>query len=198
MIRTSRLLLRRLTPADAPAVQRLAGERAIAENTLHIPHPDPEGAAAAWIERQAEQCDGGKALILAMVADAELVGAIGIHDRNDHDRAELGYWVGVPYWGRGYATEAGLALLAHSFGVLRLNRVFAIHYSRNPASGRVLQKLGMRQEGVMPQHIKKWGVYVDAVCYGVLREDWLREHELVWRSQTEPSASSPPAGGGRS
>ena len=178
MIRTSRLLLRRLTPADAPAVQRLAGEREIAENTLHIPHPYPEGAAAAWIERQAEQCDSGKALILAMVADGELVGAIGIHDWNDHDRAELGYWVGVPYWGRGYATEAGLALLAHSFGVLRLNRVFAIHYSRNPASGRVLQKIGMRQEGLMPQHIKKWGVYVDAVCYGVLRDDWLREHEL--------------------
>jgi len=96
--------------------------------------------------------------------------------RRLHDRAELGYWVGRPYWGRGYATEAGLGLLAHSFGVLRLNRVFAIHYSRNPASGRVLQKLGMRQEGVMPQHIKKWGVYVDAVCYGVLRDDWLREH----------------------
>src|SRR5262249_42949666 len=156
------------------AIQRLAGAREVAENTLHIPHPYPEGAAAAWIARQAEQCDSGKVLILAIVADGRFVGAIGIHDVSDHDRAELGYWIGVPYWGRGYATEAGFALLRHGFTERGLNRIYAVHYSRNPASGRVLQKLGMRHEGTMPQHIKKWGEYVDVECYGLLREDWRR------------------------
>jgi len=188
MIHTSRLLLRRLVPSDAPAVQRLAAAREVAENTLHIPHPYPEGAAAQWIERQAEQCDSGKALILAIVADRELVGAIGIHDWNEHDRAELGYWVGVPYWGRGYATEAGIALLRHAFAELNLNRVFAIHYSRNPASGRVLQKIGMRHEGTLPQHIKKWGVYVDLEWYGALREEWLRADSRGASAPGSPAA----------
>jgi RimJ/RimL family protein N-acetyltransferase len=175
MIRTSRLLLRRLAPSDASVVQQLAGAREVAENTLHIPHPYPEGAAAAWIARQAELCDGGKALILAIVAEGVFVGAIGLHDVGDHDRSELGYWIGVPYWGRGYATEAGVALLRHGFEERGMNRIYATHYSRNPASGRVLQKIGMRHEGTMPQHIRKWGEYVDVECYGLLRADWLRQ-----------------------
>jgi acetylornithine deacetylase/succinyl-diaminopimelate desuccinylase-like protein len=90
----------------------------------------------------------------------------------DHDRAEIGYWIGKPYWGRGYATEAAAAVLSYGFGALNLHRMHAYHYSRNPASGRVLQKIGMSHEGRAPGHIKKWGTHEDCELYGILRADW--------------------------
>jgi RimJ/RimL family protein N-acetyltransferase len=77
----------------------------------------------------------------------------------------------VPYWGRGYASEAAAALLLHGFEHFPLNRIFAMHFARNPASGRVLQKIGMRHEGTLRQHLKKWGQYVDLECYGLLRSE---------------------------
>jgi len=81
------------------------------------------------------------------------------------------------------AASSAIRVLRHGFEARDLNRICAVHYSRNPASGRVLQKIGMRHEGSMPQHIKKWGEYVDVECYGALREEWLRQ----------ASAPGPPA-----
>jgi [ribosomal protein S5]-alanine N-acetyltransferase len=86
----------------------------------------------------------------------------------------MGYWIGVPYWGRGYCTEAAGALLAHAFGPLGLHRVHATHLTRNPASGRVMQKLGMRHEGRMREHFLKWGVFEDVERYGILDREWPR------------------------
>ena len=70
----------------------------------------------------------------------------------DDRRAELGYWIGVPWWNRGYATEAGRALLDFGFGTLGLHRIMAHHMMRNPASGRVMQKLGMTRDPREPGH----------------------------------------------
>jgi RimJ/RimL family protein N-acetyltransferase len=101
----------------------------------------------------------------------ELVGAIGIDVEERHARAELGYWIGVPYWGRGYATEAATAVVAHAFDDLGLNRVYAYHFTTNPASGRVLQKIGMRHEGTRRAHTRKGDAYLDSDAYAILRED---------------------------
>ena len=90
----------------------------------------------------------------------------------EHDHAELGYWIGVPYWGAGYATEGARAVMQFGFETLSLNRIFASHFSRNPASGRVLQKIGMRYEGTLRRHLKKWDEYIDLECYGVLRSEF--------------------------
>jgi RimJ/RimL family protein N-acetyltransferase len=87
-------------------------------------------------------------------------------------RAELGYWIGRPYWGNGYCTEAGQAILEYGFQALNLNRIHAYHFKRNPASGRVMQKFGMKHEGTSPQHIMKWGVFEDVELYGILRSGW--------------------------
>lgn len=166
---TERLLLRPFTLDDAPAVQRLASAYEVAENTLLIPHPYPEGAAAEWI---AKQKPANNHVFAITLHEGDVIGAVGLEVQPEHDRGEIGYWIGVPYWGRGYMTEAARAVIGWAFESLRLRRVFAFHFTRNPASGRVMQKIGMRHEGSLRQHDKKWNEYVDVEVYGILNSEW--------------------------
>jgi RimJ/RimL family protein N-acetyltransferase len=170
MIETERLLLRRPELRDAGAIQRLAGEYAVALNTLLIPHPYPDGAAEEWISRHQE---GGRedAFVISLREADEVIGVISLMMKN-HDKAEIGYWIGVPYWNRGYATEAAKAIIGYGFGELNLNRIEAGHFARNPASGRVMEKAGMRREGRFRQSMKKWDEYVDVEFYAILRSEW--------------------------
>jgi RimJ/RimL family protein N-acetyltransferase len=173
-LHTPRLLLRPFTPADAAEAARLAGDREVASTTLRIPHPYDAAMAADWIATHEQLRARGVGAVFAMVerrGDA-LVGSIGLTIECDASRAELGYWVGKPYWGRGYATEAAGALLRYAFDDLALNRVFAMYFSRNPASGRVMQKLGMTYEGRLRGHDRKWGVFEDVEIYGILASEW--------------------------
>lgn len=126
--------------------------------------------AAAWIARPKDPDHHVFAIILREGGD--LVGAIGLEAKPDHGRAEIGYWVGVPYWNRGYVTEAARAVLGFGFESLGLHRIFAMHFTRNPASGRVMQKLGMKHEGTLREHEKKWDVFVDCEVYGILHSEW--------------------------
>jgi RimJ/RimL family protein N-acetyltransferase len=73
----------------------------------------------------------------------------------------MGVWIGVDWWGRGYATEASQTVLQFGFEVLSLNRIYAHHMLRNPASGRVLEKIGMKQEGILRERVRKWGIFED-------------------------------------
>lgn len=175
---TERLLLRPFTLADAPAVQELAGAVEIASTTLNVPHPYEDGMAETWILTHAPGYEAGTQAIFAVTeqagghAPARLVGAIGLVIEAAHARAELGYWIGVPFWGCGYATEAGRALLELGFDRMGLHRIQATYITRNPASGRVMQKLGMRPEGVLRQHIRKWDVFEDLAVCGILAAEW--------------------------
>lgn len=173
-LQSERLRLRAFTPDDAPEVERLAGEREVAAGTLTMPHPYPAGAAAIWIATHAGGVEREDGLTLAVerLVDGALLGAISLRIEREHERAELGYWIGRPHWGRGYATEAAAAIVGYAFEQLGLNRVYAYHFSTNPASGRVLQKIGMRHEGVRRQHHRKWGELVDNDAYGILRSEW--------------------------
>jgi ribosomal-protein-alanine N-acetyltransferase len=152
-------------------VQVLAGAREIAEMTLSVPHPYPPGAAEVWMSTHPARWEHEEGLDLAIERkqDGVLVGAIGLGIEREHSRAELGYWVGVPFWGHGYATEAGREVVTYAFEVLGLNRVYAFHFTRNPASGRVLQKIGMVHEGVRRAHGRKGSEYLDDEAYGILR-----------------------------
>ncbi|HET7436507.1 MAG TPA: GNAT family protein [Thermoanaerobaculia bacterium] len=169
-LRTARLTLRPLVAEDAPAVQRLVSSIEIARNTLMIPHPYPDGAAAEWIAQSAKAVEEGSALTFA-IDDGELSGAIGLMLRDGI--GEFGYWIGVEKWGRGYATEALAEILRYGFEELDLMRIFACHFTRNPASGRAMQKNGMTYEGTLRRHVKKWDEYVDLAYYGLLREEWI-------------------------
>lgn len=173
-LETGRLLLRPFTLADAPAVQSLAGAVEIASTTLQVPHPYEDGMAEVWILTHAPAYEAGTQAVFAITerTGGLLVGATGLTIEPAHARAELGYWIGVPYWGRGYATEAARALLELGFERLGLHRIQATYLTRNPASGRVMQKLGMHPEGVLRQHVRKWGVFEDLAVYGILAAEW--------------------------
>jgi ribosomal-protein-alanine N-acetyltransferase len=179
-LRTTRLVLRPFVAADAPIVQAFAGARAIADTTLSIPHPYPEGGAAAWIASHADARARGLAVQYAITfadthADTEadsFIGTVSLGIDRNADLAEMGYWIGEPYWGYGYCTEAALRLLQFAFTDIGLNRVYARYLSRNEASGRVLRKLGMRHEGTLRQHVRKWDVLEDIHVLGVLAVEW--------------------------
>ena len=175
-LETERLLLRPFVASDAPTVEALAGAWEVAYTTLNIPHPYPAGAAAAWIGGHEAAWETGERLTLAICAAEapdDAVGAIGLSLVPTHARAELGYWIGFPHWGRGYATEAARVLLLYGFTTLGLNRIQARHFVRNPASGRVMQKLGMRLEGVHRQAYLRWGRFEDVAMYAILASEAL-------------------------
>ena len=159
--------------ADAPRVQHLAGDRAVAEFTLNIPHPYPDGAAEKWIASHQPKYEKGELVNFAITlrSDGELIGAVGLTLVSAHLRGEIGYWIGKPYWGQVYCTEAARAVVRYGFDVLRVNRIESRHFAGNPASGRVMQKLGMSPEGCLRQHVRKEGEFVDMVLYGLLRSD---------------------------
>ena len=130
--------------------------------------------AETWISSHQERFDRGEEAVFAIVlkASGALIGAIGLVLKLKQENAELGYWIGKPFWGQGYCTEAGRAVLRYAFTELRLHRVHAHHFSNNPASGRVMQKLGMRHEGCLRQHVKKWDAFFDVEAYGILGSEF--------------------------
>ncbi len=174
-LRTERLVLRPLTQSDAQALSRLVGRREIADTTISIPHPYSEEQAQQWIAETADLFAKTKSVVFCMELKdgGNLAGTIGLRDIDDeHSQAELGFWVAVECWGQGYATEAARAVVGFGFEQLGLNRVYAHHMVRNPASGRVLAKIGMKREGLLRQRVRKWGVFEDVVLLAMLRQDW--------------------------
>jgi RimJ/RimL family protein N-acetyltransferase len=173
-LKTARLILRPFTVEDAPVVQALAGEWEIAATTATIPHPYEDGMAEAWIGTHQEAFERGEAVTFAVIrrTDDLLVGAIGLEVNKTQYMAELGYWIGKPYWNQGYGTEGAQEVVRYAFEVLGLNRVQARHMTKNLASGRVMQKIGMTSEGTSRQSIFRWGQFEDAAIYAILRDEY--------------------------
>lgn len=130
--------------------------------------------AEQWIAMQQPMFERGEGIVWAITrrTDHSLCGAINLLIDSAHQIAEIGYWIGLPYWGQGYATEAAHAAIRYGFETLQLHRIYATHLARNPASGRVMQKAGMRYEGRLREHFFKWGVHEDLLYYGILRAEW--------------------------
>ncbi|MEX2173855.1 MAG: GNAT family N-acetyltransferase [Pirellulaceae bacterium] len=176
---TGRLILRPLALGDAPRVEQLAGEKDIASTTRLIPHPYPAGMAEQWIGtlpelyQRAEMINWGVALV-----DGLFLGTIRLTLNPVDNHAEMGYWVGKPYWNNGYCTEAARAVVGYGFDKLDLERIYANYMARNPASGRVLTKLGMIQEGLLRRHRRKFGRYEDLIVCGVTRGEWQKVKKL--------------------
>jgi RimJ/RimL family protein N-acetyltransferase len=171
---TRRLLLRAFATEDADRVRELAGDSRIADTTLNVPHPYEAGMAQHWIASLESLCAAGEQATFAVCLgdSGELIGAMSLRIDADLAQANLGYWVGHPYWNQGYGTEAASAVVGFGFTKLQLHRIHAAHLARNPASGRVMQKLGMQQEGVQREHTRKWDRYEDLVLYGLLKREW--------------------------
>jgi ribosomal-protein-alanine N-acetyltransferase len=173
-LRTPRLTLRPFAADDAFDVERLAGAREIADTTLNIPHPYPHGGAAQWIGLHGAAWREGTSVTFAVESNetGKLVGAISLTIKREFARGELGYWIAKDHWSTGYATEASEAILEFGFRTLGLHRIQAHHLVRNPASGRVMQKLGMQQEGIERDAVIKWGRHESIVLYSILEPEW--------------------------
>lgn len=170
---TDRLVLRPFSLEDAKDVQRLADDRDVAATVTNLPHPYEDGMAEEWIAGHESAFQGGSEVILAIVLKPDaLVGAIGLHINEKHRRGELGYWIGKAFWNKGYCTEAVPAVVRYGFEERRLNRIEARHMTKNPASGRVMEKAGMRFEGILREQLLRWDSFEDAAIYGILAADF--------------------------
>src|ERR1035438_9844557 len=169
-LETARLKLRPYRETDIPELLPLIGTREVAATTLRIAHPYTEQDARAFLALAQEP--GKIWLATTLRSDGRQIGGVGLRVEDPHQHAELGYWLGVSYWRQGYATEAACEMLRYGFVDLGLHRIFASHFRHNPASGRILVKLGMRYEGCQREHLRKWDQFVDSELYGVLRQEW--------------------------
>jgi len=169
MISTARLFMEPAALKDADEIRCLAGDEAVAQNALNIPHPFEEGMAEEWINGlQPED------VVLAIRKKGEnpLIGMIGLIRDEAIESAELSYWIGRPYWGQGFASEAADAVVEYGFRSLGLKRIFATTLGRNGPSVRVLEKAGFSVEGCLRRHVKHWGQFEDLLYHGLLREEY--------------------------
>jgi RimJ/RimL family protein N-acetyltransferase len=140
-LRSARLSYRPITAADAGRVAVLAGEWDVARMTSRIPHPYSLVDADLWIASI-----GQDEFVRGVELDGKLIGAVGYIEGAGRE-AEIGYWIGKPYWGHGFATEAARALVAHCFGAAGFQGLTCGHFIDNPASARVIAKLRFRHVG---------------------------------------------------
>lgn len=144
--RTERLLLRPGFIEDAPELAQAIGEEAIVRNLATAPWPYGEEEARAFLSMERDPALPGFTILKRTNGAPRIVGGIGISPRSDADGLEIGYWIARPYWGLGFATEAGRAVMGIA-RAMRLPRLTAGHFIDNPASGAVLRKLGFRPTG---------------------------------------------------
>ena len=170
---TDRLILRQFILSDSEELKQLAGEREIAEGTF-IPHPYEEGFAEDFIESQYRDFKRGSLINFAIeIKDInKLAGSIGIKIDKKINQGEIGFWIGVPYWGNGYCTEAAKALLEYGFNVQGLDRINAFHFKGNEASGKVLYKIGMRYEGILKNEYWHMGKLKDTLHYAINKTEY--------------------------
>lgn len=154
ILQTSRLTLRPFELADAPRVQQLAGDRRVSEMTANIPYPYKDGMAERWISSHAASFACGEAIVYAVTLSdtGKLIGAVSLTELTEND-GNLGYWVGAPYWGNGYCTEAVEALVDFGLGEYGLRLVYARHLRENRSSGRVILKNGFQHRGTVSMDV---------------------------------------------
>lgn len=169
-ITTDRLLLRLFQKSDAEAVARLCNNYNIYKNTMYLPYPYSKEHALIWMERHIKNFNANKAYEFAITnkETGELFGAIALSNNQSFNHGEIAYWIGEEYWGHGFATEAAEAVINFAFKEKNYHKIFARYFTTNPASGRVMEKLGMTKEGILKEHVIKDGHYMDLVYYGII------------------------------
>ena len=162
--------LRALVPDDAITLAELANDRDIWLNLRdRFPHPYSVADAEAWIASSSASTPQST---FGIIVDGQAVGSISLMPGQDIERvsAEIGYWLGRPFWGRGIMTDAVRAATRYAFGMLQMQRVFAVPFVHNVASCRVLEKAGYVLEGTMKQSAIKDGVILDQYLYAAYGE----------------------------
>ncbi|MEH7886017.1 GNAT family N-acetyltransferase [Bacillus sp. JJ1609] len=171
-ITTKRLKLRLFQKSDAADVTTLCNNYNIYKNTLYLPYPYSLDDALSWIEHHLDNFNADKTYEFAITDKerGELYGAIALTNNQKFKNGEIAYWIGEEFWGNGYATEAAQAILQFAFDEKEYHKVFARYFYSNPASGRVMEKLGMKKEGTFIDHVRKENRYEDLVYYGIINQ----------------------------
>lgn len=170
VIRAKGFSLRPFKKGDEASLAANISNRKIERNTLVIPYPYTMKAARFWVRYNlalAKKKEKSQ-LHLAIDAGGEVIGGMGLSHADGHS-AEIGYWLGENYWGRGIATEAVKLLTKYAFSGLGLRRVYAYVFSFNKASARVLEKAGYKLEGKLRKQAVKRGKPIDALLFAKVR-----------------------------
>ncbi|MCL4836542.1 MAG: GNAT family N-acetyltransferase [Thermoanaerobaculia bacterium] len=166
------LAIRPLEPGDVERVQELASDPAIGATSL-VPSPFPADGAAVFVARSGAQRAAGTDFVFALVAEPGLVGVAALHGVGaPPGSAELGYWVGRPFWGRGFASAGAGEVVRWGFATLGLARITSHCLARNTASARVLRRLGFRETGRVANTHPKWSPDETVVHFELLRRTW--------------------------
>lgn len=173
MITTERLILRLFQTTDAAAVAALCNNYNLYKNTLYLPYPYSLNDALSWMEHHYDNFMADKLYEFAVTdkETGEVFGAIALSNNKHVNQGEIAYWIGEQYWGNGYATEAAQSILQFACEEKKLHKVFARYFSSNPASGKVMEKIGMKKEGILKEHVIKDSKYKDLVYYGIINEN---------------------------
>jgi len=172
-LESNRLILRPFSQKDAKRVRELAGVFDVSRYTEAVPYPYKDGDAEDWISTLPEEYSSGKGATFAIEhkESGSLMGGIGLGICDVHKKANLGYWLGRPYWSNGYCSEAAKRLIDYAFEERSIHRIYARHMECNPASGRVMQKIGMTLEGKLKDDIQKEGVFHTMHIYGITNSE---------------------------
>ncbi len=170
-LETERLYLRLLTMTDAPAVQMMLNDPEVNGTLMDIQQPFTLMDAQEMIEHSQDEAAQGHAFRFGIErkSDSLLVGYGDIEVNPLHQRGEIAYWLGRPYWWQGYATEAARKLVEFGFEALNLNRIYAYCLVRNEASAKVLGKAGLVREGVHREGAHAADCFEDVAFYGLTR-----------------------------
>ena len=147
-LHTQRLHLRQLQINDIPALVKYANNKKIADQIVNIPHPYGEPQAVFRISYVVQGFNKRERFVFAIIKkdQSELIGEISLHLDKANNQAELGYWVGEPFWNQGFATEAAEAVLEFGFKRLHLDQIFATCHESNGASSMVAEHISMREK----------------------------------------------------
>lgn len=173
ILQTPRLTLRPFTEKDIDLIAHYCNDPEVSRNTATIPFPYPREKAESFFlyTQNKNQNGGGVAVGIVWKETDTLCGCIELGRNNEeqkYNRAELGYWIGRDFWGRGIATEAGLAMLSFGFDDLKLHKITSCYYNFNVGSERVQKKLGFKIEGVLRDQIEREGHYFALIKTGLL------------------------------
>lgn len=169
-LETDRLLLRKFKLSDAEMVTDLCNNYQIFINTLSLPYPYTKECAKTWIQGHEDNFKADKLYEFAVCnkSTGDLYGSIALSNNKKHKNGELAYMIGEPYWNEGYGTEAAEAIIKWAFEHMAYHKIYARYFVTNPASGRIMEKIGMEKEGILKEHVMKEGQYMDLVYYGII------------------------------
>ncbi|MDP1881260.1 MAG: GNAT family N-acetyltransferase [Bradyrhizobium sp.] len=182
VLETERLLLRRPTLADVKAIAALANDRRIAEMTRRLPHPYSQDHAIEFVSAMAN--DAGETVFL-IESNFVPVGMVGV-DWREPDAPELGYWLGVEHWGRGFGTEAARAVIDFTFEEFEVEHLISGARVANPSSRNILEKCGFQWSGVELHRFEALGSSTPVDCFKLTRSVWSSLKN--WNSSTRREA----------